>query len=116
MINYPEKAYKNLETIINEKITSLTNKLCNDYNDIKELFNQYALGNAPKEKDPLLSKSIKHLRLDSRSYNCLKKKQIRTIQKLVSYSEEDLRSIPYLGEKCINEIKNALKQVNLYLK
>ena len=116
MINYPEKASKNLEDLINEKITNLTKKLSNDFNDIKSFFSEHVCMEESNPHQRLLNKSIKHVRLDSRTYNCLKKKKIRTIQKLISHSEEDLLTIPYLGKKCIEDIKNSLKEKNLSLR
>ncbi|GFP23447.1 DNA-directed RNA polymerase subunit alpha [Candidatus Hakubella thermalkaliphila] len=60
--------------------------------------------------------AIEDLRLSARSFNCLKREGIDTIDKLISYSEEELMEIKNFGAKSIDEVKEKLKTLNLKLK
>ncbi len=70
--------------------------------------------------EPLLKHSnlpaIEDLDLSARSFNCLKREGIDTIDKLISYSEEELLEIKNFGTKSIDEVKEKLKTLNLRLK
>ncbi|MEN3013319.1 MAG: DNA-directed RNA polymerase subunit alpha [Endomicrobiia bacterium] len=63
----------------------------------------------------LLSQSIDILELSNRPRNCLKNAKIETIQQLVSMTEEELKALQNLGEKSLEEIKQKLKEKDLYL-
>ncbi len=62
-----------------------------------------------------LSLPIEELDVSQRSLNSIKRIGISTIGDLVRLSEEDLKSTKNVGRKAINEIKEALKQMGLYL-
>lgn len=70
--------------------------------------------------EPLLKHSnlpaIEDLELSARSFNCLKREGIDTVEKLISYSEEELLDIKNFGTKSIDEVKEKLKALNLRLK
>lgn len=70
--------------------------------------------------EPLLKHSnlpaIEDLDLSARSFNCLKREGIDTVEKLISYSEEELLDIKNFGTKSIDEVKEKLKTLNLRLK
>jgi hypothetical protein len=53
--------------------------------------------------------NIDELELTVRTYNCLKRAGIDTIEKLQVSSEEELLQVKNLNQKCINEIKETLK-------
>ncbi len=63
----------------------------------------------------LFSQSIENLGLSNRPKNCLKENNIETIGQLVQMTEEDLKNLRNLGEKSLEEIKQKLKENNLYL-
>ena len=65
--------------------------------------------------DPILLKSIDELELSMRSANCLKAENIAHIGDLVIRSESDLFRTPNLGRKSLTEIKDRLKERDLYL-
>ena len=65
--------------------------------------------------DPLLLRSIEELELTVRSTNCLKAESIFLIGDLIQRSEFDLLKTPYLGKKCLNEIKDVLASKRLSL-
>ncbi|MFN3870305.1 MAG: DNA-directed RNA polymerase subunit alpha [Aquificaceae bacterium] len=62
-----------------------------------------------------LSLPIEELDVSQRALNSIKRMGITTIGDLVRLSEEDLKSTKNIGRKAINEIKEALKQMGLYL-
>jgi DNA-directed RNA polymerase subunit alpha len=57
-----------------------------------------------------LSTSIDELNLSVRSYNCLKRTGIQTIQDLISYSKEDIKNIKNMGLKSYKEIFKVVEQ------
>lgn len=68
------------------------------------------------EKAKILDSPIEELELSVRSYNCLKKEGINTLEQLISRSEADLLNIRNFGAKSIDEIKSKLKDLELSLK
>ncbi|MFN3599044.1 MAG: DNA-directed RNA polymerase subunit alpha, partial [Aquificaceae bacterium] len=62
-----------------------------------------------------LSLPIEELDVSQRALNSIKRMGITTIGDLVRLTEEDLKSTKNIGRKAINEIKEALKQIGLYL-
>ncbi|MCI7401978.1 MAG: DNA-directed RNA polymerase subunit alpha [Christensenella sp.] len=60
--------------------------------------------------------SVEELDLSCRSYNCLKRMGIHTVQDLVKKSEDDLIKARNLGKKSIEEIKVKLEELGLCLK
>lgn len=58
---------------------------------------------------------IEELDFSVRTYNCLKKANIQTIQDLVQTSEDDLMSIRNFGRKSLLEVREKLAQFGLHL-
>jgi DNA-directed RNA polymerase subunit alpha len=67
-------------------------------------------------KEPALNSPIEDLELSVRSYNCLKRQGIDTLQELLDYSELDLMNIRNFGSKSIEEVKHKLAELDLSLK
>jgi DNA-directed RNA polymerase subunit alpha len=67
-------------------------------------------------KNSELDKQVEDLDLSVRSYNCLKRAAIHTVQELVEYSENDLLNIRNFGAKSIEEVKDKLQTMGLGLK
>ena len=65
--------------------------------------------------DPITEKGIEELGLPTRAYNCLKSKNINTIEELVQKTDAELFRIKYLGRKSFAKIKDALKRFGLDL-
>jgi DNA-directed RNA polymerase subunit alpha len=68
------------------------------------------------ETDVLLNSPIEDLELSVRSYNCLKRQGIHTLDKLAECSEMDLMNIRNFGAKSIQEVKDKLREIGLSLK
>ena len=65
--------------------------------------------------NPALLKKVDELELSVRSANCLKNDNIVYIGDLVQKSENDMLRTPNFGRKSLNEIKEVLTQMGLYL-
>lgn len=68
------------------------------------------------QKDVALSKPIEELELSVRSFNCLKRQGINTLQDLLNCSEVDLANIRNFGTKSIEEVKEKLAELGYSLK
>jgi DNA-directed RNA polymerase subunit alpha len=60
--------------------------------------------------------TIEELDLSVRSYNCLKRAGINTVQELANKSEEDMMKVRNLGRKSLEEVKNKLDELGLGLR
>ena len=60
--------------------------------------------------------NIDELELSVRSYNCLKRAGINTVEELISKSPEDMMKVRNLGKKSLDEVLEKLKELNLQLK
>lgn len=61
----------------------------------------------------VLDMPIEDLDLSVRSYNCLKRANIQTVQELVDRTEEDMNKIRNLGKKSLKEIKEKVIELGL---
>lgn len=68
------------------------------------------------QKEKLLEMTIEELDLSVRSYNCLKRAGINTVQELSTKSEEDMMKVRNLGRKSLDEVKNKLAELDLSLR
>ena len=57
-----------------------------------------------KDNDKVLSMTIEELDLSVRSFNCLKRAGINTVEDLLSKSEEDMMKVRNLGRKSLEEV------------
>ncbi len=60
--------------------------------------------------------TIEELDLSVRSYNCLKRAGINTVEELTDRSEEDMMKVRNLGKKSLEEVKHKLHDLGLGLK
>jgi DNA-directed RNA polymerase subunit alpha len=68
------------------------------------------------KKDKLLEMTIEELDLSVRSYNCLKRAGINTVQELVQKSEEDMMKVRNLGKKSLEEVEQKLAALGFGLR
>ncbi|MEA4883199.1 MAG: DNA-directed RNA polymerase subunit alpha [Clostridia bacterium] len=68
------------------------------------------------EKVRVLEKSIEDLDLSVRSYNCLKRAGINTVEELTRKTEDDMMKVRNLGRKSLEEVKQKLESLGLSLK
>ena len=67
-------------------------------------------------KEKMLEMTIEELDLSVRSYNCLKRAGINTVQELTDKSEADMMKVRNLGRKSLEEVKNKLFDLGLGLR
>ncbi|MEH6937665.1 DNA-directed RNA polymerase subunit alpha [Bacillus sp. JJ664] len=68
------------------------------------------------QKDKVLEMTIEELDLSVRSYNCLKRAGINTVQELANKTEEDMMKVRNLGRKSLEEVKHKLEELGLGLR
>ncbi|MFD1359548.1 DNA-directed RNA polymerase subunit alpha [Fictibacillus halophilus] len=68
------------------------------------------------QKEKVLEMTIEELDLSVRSYNCLKRAGINTVQELANKSEEDMMKVRNLGKKSLEEVQEKLDELGLSLR
>ena len=68
------------------------------------------------KKEKVLELSIEELDLSVRSYNCLKRAGINTVEDLANKTEEDMMKVRNLGRKSLEEVLNKMTELGLVLK
>ncbi len=68
------------------------------------------------KKEKVLEMTIEELDLSVRSYNCLKRAGINTVEELTQRTEEDMMKVRNLGKKSLEEVKHKLMDLSLGLK
>jgi len=68
------------------------------------------------EKEKVLEMNIDELELSVRSYNCLKRAGINTVEELISKTPEDMMKVRNLGKKSLDEVLEKLADLNLQLR
>jgi len=105
-----------------EEALSQASKIINDYMAL-----MIDLSEKTKNEDPVFEKvepkakkqqypSIEDMELSVRSYNCLKRAGIDTVEKLLQYTEDELLDIRNFGQKSIQEVKNKVSELGLSFK
>lgn len=68
------------------------------------------------KKEKVLEMTIEELDLSVRSYNCLKRAGINTVQELINKTEEDMMKVRNLGRKSLEEVQEKLQELTLGLR
>lgn len=69
-----------------------------------------------KSQSKALETTIEELELSVRSFNCLKRAQISTVEDLIKMSEEDMMRVRNLGRKSLDEVINKLASLGFSLR
>ena len=67
------------------------------------------------EKEKVLEMSIDELELSVRSFNCLKRAGINTVEELTNKTSDDMMKVRNLGRKSLEEVLAKLKELGLEL-
>jgi len=67
-------------------------------------------------KEKVLEMTIEELDMSVRSFNCLKRAGIDTVEDLINRTEEDMIKVRNLGKKSLEEVKEKLHSLGLELK
>ncbi len=68
------------------------------------------------QKEKVLEMSIDELELSVRSYNCLKRAGINTVEELTNKTPDDMMKVRTLGRKSLDEVYAKLKELGLSLR
>ena len=68
------------------------------------------------QKEKALEMTIEELELSVRSFNCLKRAAINTVEELTHKSEDDMMKVRNLGKKSLDEVKHKLEELGLSLR
>lgn len=104
------------------EVVSLAAKLMNEHMSLfVELVEEMAGTRllAGKEEDSnakLLERSIEEMDFSVRSYNCLKRAGINTVEDLIKKTEDDMLKVKNLGRKSLEEVMHKLAEEGLSLK
>ena len=82
--------------------------------DVDEM--EFMIEKDEDRKVKALEMTIEDLELSVRSFNCLKRASINTVEELTQRSEEDMMKVRNLGMKSLGEVKNKLAELGLSLK
>ena len=108
-------------TIKPDEAVSLAAKIMNDllclFVDLSEEAKntEIIVEKEESKKEKVLEMTIEELDLSVRSYNCLKRAAINTVEDLINKSEEDMMKVRNLGRKSLEEVINKLNGLGLYL-
>ena len=82
---------------------------------LTENMDQYAtmVDRPTDKKEKALEMSIEELELSVRSFNCLKRANINTVEELTKKSELDMMKVRNLGKKSFDEITHKLEELGL---
>ena len=65
------------------------------------------------KKEKVLEMPIEELELSVRSYNCLKRAGISTVEDLANKSQEDMMKVRNLGKKSLKEVLDKVAEMGL---
>jgi DNA-directed RNA polymerase subunit alpha len=68
------------------------------------------------EKEKVLEMTIEELDLSVRSYNCLKRAGINSVEELTEKTEDDMMKVRNLGKKSLQEVRDKLGELGQSLK
>ncbi len=96
--------------ILNEHI-SLFVALCAETQSAEIMVEKY-----DKSKEKVLEMTIEELDLSVRSFNCLKRAGINTVEDLINKTEDDMMKVRNLGRKSLEEVISKLNSLGFSLK
>ncbi|KKM12645.1 DNA-directed RNA polymerase subunit alpha [Clostridiales bacterium PH28_bin88] len=106
----PDEAVSSSAKILNEHLKlfmGLTEKISDEVTMVEK---------EEEKKDKLLEMTIEELDMSVRSYNCLKRAGINTVEELISRTEEDMMKVRNLGKKSLEEVNQKLEELGLSLR
>ena len=100
----PEDALSQASKVINDYMALLID--LSETNKRDPIFEEVSAKEKRKEFP-----TIEELELSVRAYNCLKRENIDTVDKLLNYKEEELLGIRNFGQKSIQEVKEKVREL-----
>jgi len=106
----PEESVSIGSKIMNEHL-NLFISLTEHVNDVEIMVEK-----EEDEKEKVLEMTIEELDLSVRSYNCLKRAGINSVEELTDKNEDDMMKVRNLGKKSLQEVKDKLGELGQSLK
>lgn len=106
----PDDAAALAAKILNGHLTLFMN-LADHMSDV-----QIMIEKEEDKKEKIMEMTIEELDLSVRSYNCLKRAGINTVEELVQNSEDDMMKVRNLGTKSLEEVTKKLETFGLGLR
>ena len=106
----PDKAVSMAAKVLNDHL-SLFIDLSEETRDIPTMVDRPS-----DQKEKVLEMNIDELELSVRSYNCLKRAGINTVEELINKSEDEMMKVRNLGHKSLEEVKAKLADLELGFK
>ena len=109
-------------TIMAQESVSLASKILSEhlslFMDLSEReFNQTIMKDKNEDKkEKVLKMTLEEMELSVRSYNCLKRAGINTVEDLTQYKAEDMAKVRNLGKKSLDEVIYKLRSLGYELK
>ncbi len=109
-------------TIQPDEATSLGAKILNEHLNLFITLTEHVndveimVEKEEDKKEKVLEMTIEELDLSVRSYNCLKRAGINTVEELTQKSEEDMMKVRNLGKKSLEEVQQKLEELGLGLR
>ena len=109
-------------TVSSKEVVSLAAKLLTEHVNlfvelVESMTNTSILVSREEDKvHKLMVMSIEDMDLSVRSYNCLKRAGINTVEDLIGKSEDDMLKVKNLGRKSLDEVIHKLEGLGLSLK
>ncbi len=103
----PDKAVSMAAKVLNDHL-SLFIDLSEETRDIPTMVDRPS-----DQKEKVLEMNIDELELSVRSYNCLKRASINTVEELTNKTEDEMMKVRNLGHKSLEEVKAKLEQLGL---
>ena len=109
-------------TIDAKEEVTLASKILNEHlnlfiNLYDEAKNREILVDRPEaKKEKVLEMTVEELDMSVRSFNCLKRAGINTVEDLTNRTEEDMIKVRNLGKKSLEEVIQKLQSLGLSLK
>ena len=100
--------------VLYTKVLSEHLKLFIDLSEVAEAA-EVMIEKEDDEKEKVLEMSIDELELSVRSYNCLKRAGINTVEELTNRTSEDMMKVRNLGRKSLEEVLAKLDELGLSL-
>ena len=106
----PDEALSLAAKVLNEHLT-----LFIDLSDAGTNVEVLSKKDAKSSSDDILDMSIEELELSVRSFNCLKRAGINSVQELVAKTPDEMMKVRNLGKKSLDEVLAKLKDLGLSL-
>ncbi len=109
-------------TITAKKAVSLGAKILNEHLNLFVDLSDEAKSEAimvereETKKEKVLEMTIEELELSVRSFNCLKRADIHTVEDLINKTEDEMIKVRNLGKKSLDEVHQKLASLNLSFK